>query len=65
MDSYIVRIYRRASGKSRILVGTVEVAGTGGRRAFSTPEELWEILRRRRRLGKPEIPEPKAPANDL
>jgi len=64
MDSYIVRIYRRVGRKSRILVGTVEAAGTGGRRAFSTPEELWEILRHRRRPRKPEIPEPEAPAKD-
>jgi len=31
MDSYVVRIYRRGGKKSRILVGTVEVAGARGR----------------------------------
>jgi hypothetical protein len=29
MESYIVRIYRRAGRKSRMLIGTAEVAGTG------------------------------------
>ena len=48
MDSYIVRIYRRAGRKSRILIGTVEAAGTGRKMAFSNIEELWEILRRRK-----------------
>ena len=47
MDSYVVRIYRRAGRKSRILIGTAEVAGTGRKMAFSNIEELWEILRRR------------------
>ena len=48
MDSYVVRIYRRAGSKLRILVGTVEVAGTDRKMAFSNIEELWEILRRRK-----------------
>jgi hypothetical protein len=47
MDSYVLRIYRRTGKKSRILVGTVEAAGTGRKKAFSNIEELWEILRRR------------------
>ncbi len=51
MDSYVVRIYRRPGRKARILIGTVEVAGTQTRMAFSSSEELWEILRRRRRQG--------------
>jgi len=46
MDSYVVRIYRRAGRQPRILIGTVEAAGTGRKRAFSNIEELWEILRR-------------------
>jgi len=45
MDSYVVRIYRRDGKKSRILIGTVEAAGTGRKMAFSNTEELWEILR--------------------
>lgn len=48
MDSYVVRIYCRAGKKFRILVGTVEVAGTETKTAFSNVDELWEILKRRR-----------------
>ena len=47
MDSYVVRIYRRAGRKSRILIGTVEAAGTDKRMGFSNIEELWGILGRR------------------
>ena len=47
MDSYVVRIYRRSGRKARILIGTVEAAGTERKMAFSSIEELWEILRRR------------------
>ena len=56
MDSYIVRIYRRGGKKSRILVGTVEVAWGEGKMAFSDIEELWEILRRRQ--GRVTCPPP-------
>jgi hypothetical protein len=48
MDSYIVRIYRRAGRRDRILVGTVEVAGTRRKIAFTNIEDLWEILRCRK-----------------
>jgi len=48
MDSYVVRIYRRAGRKSRILIGTVEVAGTEKKLGFSNIEEFWEILKRRK-----------------
>jgi hypothetical protein len=34
--------------KSRILIGTAEVAGTERKLAFSNIEELWEILQRRK-----------------
>jgi hypothetical protein len=58
MDSYVIRIYRRDRKKSRILIGTAEVAGTGGKMAFSNIEELWEILRHRkgRDLCAPHLP---------
>jgi len=56
MDSYVVRIYRRAGKKSRILIGTIELAGTERKLGFSTIDELWEILRRRRSQGEPEKP---------
>ena len=48
MDSYVVRIYRSEGKKSRILIGTVEAAGTDKRMGFSNIEELWEILRHRK-----------------
>ena len=48
MDCYVVRIYRRDGKKSRILIGTVEAAGTDMRMGFSNIEELWEILRHRK-----------------
>lgn len=44
MDTYIVRIYRRAARNISILVGTVELAGAKQKIAFSNAEELWEIL---------------------
>jgi hypothetical protein len=47
MDSYVVRIYRRDGKRSRVLIGTIELAGTGRKMAFSNIEELWEILGRR------------------
>lgn len=62
VDSYIVHIYRREGKKSRVLIGTVEVAKTEKRTAFSSIEELEEILRRRKRRGEPEklmLPDPK------
>jgi len=48
MEIYVVRIYRSAGKKSRILIGTVEAAGTDKRVGFSNIEELWEILRHRK-----------------
>jgi len=48
MDAYIVRIYRRAGRKPRILIGTIEQAGNRRKTAFTNIEELWEILRRRK-----------------
>jgi len=59
MDSYVVRIYRRAGAKSRILVGTVEAAGTEKKLGFSNIEELWEILRRRNGRGLCAPPSPR------
>jgi len=55
MDSYIVRIYRRAGRKPHILVGTVETAGTRRKIAFSNIEDLWEILRHRKGMD-PGVP---------
>jgi len=58
MDSYVVRIYRRAGRKSRILIGTVEVAGTEKKMGFSNIEDLLEILRRRKGWDRCASPSP-------
>jgi hypothetical protein len=46
VQSYIVRIYRRARGRPRRLVGVVEEVGTDGRAAFTTATGLWRVLSR-------------------
>ncbi|HEY7601883.1 MAG TPA: hypothetical protein VIB60_05210 [Methylomirabilota bacterium] len=57
MQSYIVRIYRR-DRRARRLVGVVEEAGVEGKRAFTSPDELWRILTAspRRAAGPPPTP---------
>ncbi len=63
VESYIVRIYRRGRSSRRPLIGVVEQPGTDVKRAFTTPDELWDILvgwrgrdlvRRPPRLRRPE-----------
>ena len=44
MESYVVRVYRRRDGKMRQLVGVLEGPRLVGAQAFSSVEELWEIL---------------------
>jgi len=44
MDSYLVRIYRRADNNPRMLVGVVEEVGVKEKKAFHTLYELWDIL---------------------
>ena len=44
MESYLVRVYRRASNNPRILVGVAEEVGGHEKRAFSNLYELWDIL---------------------
>jgi hypothetical protein len=44
MDSYIVRIYRRAWRDRSTVVGIVEQVGVAERRAFTDRDELWRIL---------------------
>ena len=44
MESYVVRVYRRRNGKTRQLVGVLEGPRLVGSQAFSSVEELWEIL---------------------
>ena len=44
VESYVVRVYRRHSGAKRQLVGVLEGPRLVGAQAFSSVEELWEIL---------------------
>jgi hypothetical protein len=44
MDSYVIRIYRRDLRKTRDLVGRVEIVAHEEERAFSSFEELRDIL---------------------
>ena len=44
MESYLVRIYRKAVNNPRMLVGVVEEPGTKEKKAFHNLYELWDIL---------------------
>ncbi len=44
MNSYLVRIYRKAENNPRMLVGVVEEPGVKEKRAFHNLYELWDIL---------------------
>jgi hypothetical protein len=44
MNSYLVRIYRKAEDNPRVLVGVVEEPGVKEKKAFSNLYELWDIL---------------------
>lgn len=44
MESYIVRIYRRAEQGNTPVSGLVEKVGAVDQEAFGTKEELWNIL---------------------
>ena len=44
MNSYLVRIYRKAENNPRLLVGIVEEPGVKEKKAFSNLYELWDIL---------------------
>jgi hypothetical protein len=44
MDSYLVRIYRKADNNPRMLVGVVEEVGVKEKKAFHTLYEPWDIL---------------------
>ena len=41
---YIVRIYRHEKERPRGIVGIVEEVGAEGKRAFTSLDELWQIL---------------------
>ncbi len=44
MESYLVRIYRKAENNPRMLVGVVEEPGVKEKKAFHNLYELWDIL---------------------
>ena len=44
MKKYILSIYRGEKDKPKSLVGVVEEVGIQGRKAFTSLDELWEIL---------------------
>ena len=44
MESYLVRIYRKAENNPRVLVGVVEEVGANDKKAFNNLYELWDIL---------------------
>jgi hypothetical protein len=45
MENYIVRIYQRKKDDPYAYIGVVEEAGIEGKKAFTNVEELWEILK--------------------
>jgi len=51
MNSYLVRIYRKAEDNPRMLVGVVEEIGKVEKRAFNNLDELWDILNPQRKGG--------------
>ena len=51
MNSYLVRIYRRADSNPRMLVGVAEEVGGHEKKAFSNLYELWDILNPQRQGG--------------
>ncbi len=42
--NYIIRIYRCEKDRPQSLVGVAEEAGTKGKKAFQSYDELWDIL---------------------
>ena len=44
MENYIIRIYRYEKDNPRGMVGVVEEVGADVRMAFTSLEELWNIL---------------------
>jgi len=49
MENYIVRIYKRKKDDPYAYVGVVEEAGGKGKKAFTNVEELYEILKPRKK----------------
>jgi hypothetical protein len=44
MNSYLVRIYRKAENNPRLLVGVIEEPGVKEKKAFHNLYELWDLL---------------------
>ena len=44
MDSYMIRVYRRAPNDPKAITGTVETAGITGEQPFAGLEKLCNIL---------------------
>ncbi len=44
MKNYIVRIYRHEKNNPRKIVGVVEEPEIEGKKAFTSLDELWQIL---------------------
>ena len=55
MNSYLVRIYRKAEDNPRMLIGVVEEVGEKEKKAFNSLNELWDILNQRKELKKRKI----------
>ena len=49
LENYIVRIYKRRKDDPYAYVGVVEGAGIKGKKAFTNVEELYEILKPKRK----------------
>ncbi len=49
MDTYIIRIQRRPESDPHTVAGTVEEPGISKRKAFSNLDQLWDILRLKRK----------------
>jgi hypothetical protein len=45
LNTYIVRVYRRKNGIPQNLVGVVEEVGKKEKRAFTSLDDLWDILK--------------------
>jgi hypothetical protein len=52
MENYIVRIYQRRKDDPYAYVGVVEGAGIKGKKAFTNVEELYEILKPKKKQKK-------------
>jgi hypothetical protein len=44
MESYVIRVYRRAEDDPQRMVGIIEIVQEGRQQRFSSMQELWEIL---------------------